>query len=70
VGKPSIVTFNTILSAACRSSDAEAKGAAIERWFRRCEASGSSPRHGWEMGMGQNLLLPYLEESTSINQLF
>ncbi|CAL1129491.1 unnamed protein product [Cladocopium goreaui] len=43
VGKPSIVTFNTILSAACRSSDAEAKGAAIERWFRRCEASGSSP---------------------------
>ena len=23
-----------------------------------------------DMGMGQNLLLPYLEESTSINQLF
>ena len=22
------------------------------------------------LGMGQNLLLPYLEESTSINQLF
>ena len=24
----------------------------------------------FNMGMGQNLLLPYLEESTSINQLF
>ena len=47
VGKPSIVTFNTILSAACRDAaeTADPEADPVERWFRRCE-DGSSPRRG------------------------
>jgi len=42
VGEPSIVTFNTIISAASRSTDGRGLTAA-EHWFRKCEDSGKSP---------------------------
>ena len=37
---------------------------------RREQILGLTTTEGSYLGMGQNLLLPYLEESTSINQLF
>ena len=43
MGEPSIVTFNTIISAASRSTDGRGLTAA-EHWFRKCEDSGKSPK--------------------------
>ena len=39
MGLPTLVTFNTIISAACRAGDASA----AESWFQRCEAAGLQP---------------------------